>query len=214
VNLGANKDSIDRIEDYVVGLQRLGGFADYVTINVSSPNTPGLRALQGPRELDDLLNRLDAVRKASNFDLPMLLKIAPDLAPEDLAAVAEVALGHSLAGIVASNTTIDHREGLRSKFRSESGGLSGRPLFRPATAVLAEVYRRTQGRILLIGVGGIAGGGDAYEKICAGATLLQLYTALIYEGPGLIDRIKRELAARLRVDGFASIADAVGCAVR
>jgi dihydroorotate dehydrogenase len=188
--------------------------ADYVTINVSSPNTPGLRALQGPRELDELLGRLDAARIACDLDVPMMLKIAPDLAPEELDAVAEVALARGLAGIVVSNTTIAHREGLRSKFRSESGGLSGQPLFAPATAVLADVYRRTRGRILLIGVGGIASGNDAYEKIRAGATLLQLYTALIYRGPGLIARIKRELAARLRAEGFVDVADAVGSAVR
>ena len=210
VNLGANKDSADRTEDYVLGLQRLGRLADYVVINVSSPNTPGLRALQGPRELDDLLARLAAAALAAGLQVPLVLKIAPDLAPEDLADIAAVALGRNLAGIAVSNTTIAHREGLRSKFRGEVGGLSGRPLFAPATAALAEIHRLTGGRIPLIGVGGVAGGAEAYAKIRAGASLVQLYTALIYAGPGLIGRIKRDLAARLRADGFQSVAEAVG----
>jgi dihydroorotate dehydrogenase len=210
VNLGANKDSADRTEDYVIGLQRLGRFADYVVINVSSPNTPGLRALQGPRELDDLLARLEAAAAAAGLQVPLVLKIAPDLAPDDLADIAAVALGRSLAGVAVSNTTIGHRDGLRSKFRSEVGGLSGRPLFETATAALAEIHRRTGGRIPLIGVGGVASGADAYAKIRAGASLVQLYTALIYAGPGLIGRIKRELAAHLRADGFQSVTAAVG----
>jgi dihydroorotate dehydrogenase len=213
VNLGANKDSADRTEDYVTGLRRLGRLADYVVINVSSPNTPGLRTLQGPRELDELLSRLEEAKAATQTNVPLVLKIAPDLAPEDLAAIAEVALARGLAGIAVSNTTTGHRAGLRSKFRGETGGLSGKPLFAPATAALAEIYRRTGGRIPLIGVGGVAGGADAYAKIRAGASLVQLYTALIYQGPGLIGRIKRELAALLCADGFRSVAEAVGSGV-
>jgi len=213
INLGANKDSRDRIEDYVAGLRQLGGLADYVVINISSPNTPGLRALQGRHELDDLLARLDAAKASAAVGAPLVLKIAPDLAAEDLADIAAVALARGLAGIAVSNTTIAHRTALRNKFRDETGGLSGRPLYAPATAVLAEMFRLTGGRIALIGIGGVASGADAYGKIRAGASLVQLYTALVYQGPGLIGRIKHELAARLRADGFRSVAAAVGSGV-
>ena len=214
INLGANKDSVDRVADYVSGLEELGRFADYVTINVSSPNTPGLRALQSANELDELLARLDEAKQKAHLDLPLVLKIAPDLGTEDLADIARVALARGLADLAVSNTTVGHREGLRNKFRNEVGGLSGRPLLGPSTEVLAEIYRLTRGRIPLIGVGGVASGADAYAKILAGASLVQLYTALIYQGPALIQQIKRELAARLRADGFASVAAAVGTGTR
>ena len=213
-NLGANKDSTDRMQDYVVGLQYLGPLVDYVTINVSSPNTPGLRALQGPQELDELLDRLLAARARLAKPVPLLLKIAPDLAAADLRDIAEVALRRQLDGLIVSNTTIGHRDRLRSPARGETGGLSGAPLFEPSTAVLADMYRLTQGRIPLIGTGGIGSGADAYAKVRAGASLVQLYTALIYQGPPLLGRIKRDLAARLRADGFRSLSQAVGSAIR
>lgn len=213
-NLGANKDSTDRMQDYVVGLQYLGPLVDYVTINVSSPNTPGLRALQGPQELDELLDRLLAARARLAKPVPLLLKIAPDLAAADLRDIAEVALRRQLDGLIVSNTTIGHRDRLRSPARGEAGGLSGAPLFEPSTAVLADMYRLTQGRIPLIGTGGIGSGADAYAKVRAGASLVQLYTALIYQGPPLLGRIKRDLAARLRADGFRSLSQAVGSAIR
>ena len=209
-NLGANKDSADRIADYVAGLVRLGPLVDYVTINVSSPNTPGLRALQGAAELDRLLERLLQAREGLARPVPLVLKIAPDLAGEDLAAVAEAARRHRLDGLIVGNTTIGHRAGLRSPRRGEAGGLSGAPLFAPSTKVLAEMYRLTAGAVPLIGVGGIASGADAYAKIRAGASLVQLYTALVYEGPGLVRRLRRELAALLRRDGFAAVQEAVG----
>lgn len=209
-NLGANKDSTDRIEDYVTGLRRLGPLVDYVTINVSSPNTPGLRALQGRAELDELLGRLYAARKELPRAVPLVLKIAPDLTAEDRADIAAVALDHGLEGLIVGNTTIGHRGALRSPARGETGGLSGVPLYAPSTAILADMYRLTAGKILLIGTGGIASGADAYAKIRAGATLVQLYTALIYRGPGLVGEIKRDLAALLARDGFATVAAAVG----
>ena len=210
VNLGANKDSTDRAGDYVEGLERLGPLAGYVVVNVSSPNTPGLRALQGRAELDDLLARLLMARDQHCPGLPVALKIAPDLADADKEAIALVALARGLDALIVSNTTVARPDDLKSRYRTESGGLSGKPLFAPSTALLKDMRRLTGGKIDLIGVGGIASGADAYAKIRAGAGAVQLYTALIYQGIDLVGRIKRELAERLRADGFRSVADAVG----
>jgi len=207
-NLGKNKDSADAAADYVAGVKALAPLADYLVVNVSSPNTPGLRALQGREPLAELLA---AVRDArGGIRPPLLLKIAPDLTEADKSDIAEVALAGGVDGLIVSNTTIARPPGLASPLARETGGLSGRPLFAPSTAVLADMYRLTGGRLPLIGVGGIAGAADAYAKIRAGASLLQLYTGLVYHGPGLVERIKRGLAERLRADGFARLADAVG----
>lgn len=214
INLGANRDSTDPAADYEVGVQRFALLADYLVINVSSPNTPGLRDLQARGQLEALLDRVLAVRGAvcagQDRPTPLLLKIAPDLAPEDAADIAEVALDRSLDGLIISNTTVDHREGLKDRHAAEVGGLSGRPLFEPSTALLREVYRLTKGQVPLIGVGGVASGAGAYEKIRAGASLVELYTALVYEGPGLVGRIKNDLAALLARDSFANVSDAIG----
>jgi dihydroorotate dehydrogenase len=210
VNLGANKDSADRIADYVAGLRRLGGHAGYVVVNVSSPNTPGLRALQGRGELDTLLGRLFAARTDMGLAVPVALKIAPDLNDEDKADVAAVATSHDLAALIVSNTTIARPATLHSAHRGETGGLSGRPLMAPSTRMLADMYRLTGGKLTLIGVGGIASGADALAKILAGASAVQLYSALALNGPQLIGTIKRDLAAGLKARGFASVADAVG----
>ncbi len=212
-NIGANKDSPDAPADYVAGLEALHDRVDYLVVNVSSPNTPGLRELQGRANLEALLGALIAARARlappGRRPVPLVLKIAPDLDDRDKADIAEVALKMGLDGLIIGNTTIA-REGLKSRHRGEEGGLSGRPLFAPSTALLAEMYRLTGGRIPLIGVGGVASGADAYAKVRAGASLVQLYTALVYHGPGLVDRIKAELAERLAADGFAHVADAVG----
>ncbi|HET6221824.1 MAG TPA: quinone-dependent dihydroorotate dehydrogenase [Dongiaceae bacterium] len=212
VNLGKNRDSAEADADYAAGVAALGRHADYLVINVSSPNTPGLRALQEPAALRRLI---DAVATARRETLvvrppPLLLKIAPDLTAADRQDIAEVALAAGIDGLVVSNTTIVRPAGLKGRHAGEAGGLSGRPLFAPSTDLLRDMYRLTGGRLPLIGVGGIADGNDAYAKIRAGASLVQLYTALIYRGPGLIARLKRELAARLRADGFRSLAEAVG----
>ncbi|MSP51050.1 MAG: quinone-dependent dihydroorotate dehydrogenase [Alphaproteobacteria bacterium] len=213
-NVGANKDSADRIADYVAGYAALAPYASYVVVNVSSPNTPGLRALQSRAALFELLDRLDAARqvaaRAGVHPVPILAKIAPDLDPDERAAIAAVALEKKLDGLIVGNTTVAARKGLKSAARDEAGGLSGAPLFAPSLAVLRDMYRLTAGRIPLIGVGGIASAADAYAKIRAGASLVQLYTALVFEGPGLVRRIKRELADLLVRDGLASVADAVG----
>ena len=216
INLGMNKTSDDPQSDYEAGLRRLSRYADYVVINVSSPNTPGLRALQGKDTLARLLAHLQAVRKEVIKDAPpaLLLKIAPDLSDQDRADIAEVALERKLDGLIVANTTVDRPDGLTSRARTQTGGLSGRPLFAPSTQLLAEMTRRTEGRLLMVGVGGVASGAQAYAKIRAGATLVQLYTALIYDGPAAVTRIKRELAALLQRDGIPSIDEARGLDVQ
>jgi dihydroorotate dehydrogenase len=208
VNLGKNRQTQDAADDYVKGAAALARFADYLVVNVSSPNTPGLRALQGRAPLEELVSRVQAAMP--DPAPPLLVKIAPDMTQEDLADVAAVATGCGLAGIIVSNTTIARPATLRGAARGEAGGLSGRPLFEASTAALSSMWRLTRGRIPLIGVGGVSSGADAYAKIRAGASLVQLYTALVFHGPGLVGRIKHELAELLRREGFASVARAVG----
>ncbi len=210
INLGANKDSEDRTEDYVVGLKALEPHVDFCTVNISSPNTPGLRALQGRAALDDLLSRVMATRVTKK---PLFLKVAPDLTDEDRADIVASAVAHKVSGLIVSNTTIT-RPGVESAAHGgEIGGLSGGPLFRLSTEVLRDFARELSHKIPLIGVGGIFSGRDAYKKILAGASLVQLYTALIYEGPGLPTKILRELTEFLDADGFDDIVKAVGAEV-
>lgn len=213
-NIGKNKDSADAEADFVVGATRLAPLSDYLVINVSSPNTPGLRALQDPAQLSDLIvaTRKAATDACGGESRPLLVKIAPDLTAEDKEDIAAVA-GETVAdGLIISNTTIMRPPGLRSRYRDEAGGLSGAPLFPITCDLVAEMYRLTQGKLPIIGVGGIASGADAYTMIRAGASLVQVYSALVYHGPGLVARIKHELAALLRADGFESIGEAVGSA--
>ncbi|MDD9877745.1 MAG: quinone-dependent dihydroorotate dehydrogenase [Magnetovibrio sp.] len=212
VNLGKNKDSDDAAADYVAGIAALGPYADYLVVNVSSPNTPGLRALQGREPLADLLRQALAARDALDRAAPppLLLKVAPDLTGDDKRDIAEVALAEGVDGLIATNTTIDRPADLRSSAAGEAGGLSGAPLRDPAGKVLADLYRLTEGRLPIIGVGGIQSGADAYARIRAGASLVQLYTALVYAGPGLAARINSELSGLLEGDGFERVADAVG----
>ncbi len=212
-NLGKNKDTEDAAADYEKGAARLAPLSDYLVINVSSPNTPGLRSLQGRDQLEALVGRTRAaLDKAvpSAKRPPLLLKIAPDLNNEDLSDIAAVALTGGLDGLIVSNTTIARPESLKSRFAQETGGLSGAPLFAPSTSVLGRMYVLTEGRLPLVGVGGIASAEQAYAKIRAGASLIQLYSAMIYEGPGLVSRVNRGLVGLLAKDGFASLADAVG----
>jgi len=213
-NIGKNRDTLHDIADYVQGVTALAPFADYLVVNVSSPNTPGLRELQRKSVVVALIERLMAARASVRPDHPppLLLKIAPDLTPEERADLAAAALATRIDGLVIANTTVARPPSLESAQAHEPGGLSGKPLFAPSTALLAEMYRLTGGKLPLIGVGGIASGADAYEKIRAGASLVQLYTALVYQGPGLVRRIKEELAALLARDGFATLAAAVGSA--
>ena len=214
VNVGANRDSKDRIADYAKGIEMLAPYASYLTINVSSPNTPGLRALQAGAVLDDLLARAIEARDRVAASKPMLLKIAPDLSLAELDEVVDVAKKRGIDGLIVSNTTISRSRDLRDPNAREEGGLSGKPLFALSTWLLSETYQRVEGAFPLIGVGGIDSTDTAWRKIRAGASLLQLYTALSYKGFGLVRTIKEGLLARLTRGGFRSLADAVGGDVR
>jgi dihydroorotate dehydrogenase len=212
-NVGANKDSADRIGDYCLALTRVWPFADYVTINISSPNTPGLRGLQEKGALSELLERTAQARAAVSRDYgarPLFLKVSPDIDDVEVADIAELALAWRLDALVVSNTTITRPATLRSAARGETGGLSGRPLLQASTEVLREFAQALKGRLALIGVGGVCSGASALMKIKAGASAVQLYTALVYEGPGLAARLARDLSLRLRAEGFKAVADAVG----
>ncbi|MDP6705680.1 MAG: quinone-dependent dihydroorotate dehydrogenase [Alphaproteobacteria bacterium] len=210
VNLGANRDAEDPVEDYVAGIEAVAALADFVTVNISSPNTPGLRDLQGAEQLRRLLGRVMAAREASGRRLPLLVKLAPDLDDEALAASAAILLEAPVDGAIMGNTTIGLRERLGGRHGGEAGGLSGRPLFELSTERLGRLYRLIEGKIPLIGVGGVDSGATAYAKIKAGASLVQLYTALVYGGPALVGRIVDELAALLARDGYRTIGEAVG----
>jgi dihydroorotate dehydrogenase len=211
VNIGANKDSDDRIADYAVMARMMAPVASYLCVNISSPNTPGLRALQDESALTGLLDAVIAARDEAvpQGAPPVFLKVAPDLEPADIDAIARIALDKQLGALVVSNTTIS-RPALRSTHAGETGGLSGAPLRTLATQRLRDFRKATGGAIPLVGVGGIATAEHAWERIRAGASLVQLYSAMVYEGPGLGARIVRGLEALMRRDGFASIAEAVG----
>jgi dihydroorotate dehydrogenase len=212
-NLGANKDSKDRIADYLEGLTRLWGLSDYFTINISSPNTPGLRKLQGADEMDELLERIAMTRAklaAGGTNYPVFLKVAPDLSEADIPRVVEQVRLYALDAIIVANTTIDRPAAIGAQWKDEAGGLSGQPLFEKSTRLLSHFYDATNGKIDLIGVGGIGSGEQAYAKIRAGAKAVQLYSALVFNGPQLVEEIYEDLSARLKADGFTAIADAVG----
>jgi dihydroorotate dehydrogenase len=211
VNIGANKDSADRIADYVAGIAAFAECASYLTINISSPNTPGLRGLQSADELQRLLDRLNAARQRLRTRVPMLLKIAPDLADEELDDISRCCGGGAVDGVIISNTTLA-RPNLRSRHGSEAGGLSGVPLHGIATRALARFFLASGGNIPLVGVGGISDADSAFEKILAGASLLQVYSALVYRGPGLVRDILRGLPPLLAAQGFSSLAQARGAA--
>ncbi len=215
VNIGANKDAADRTADYVAGVRTFNDVASYFTVNISSPNTPGLRDLQAPAQLDELLGRVLAVRAelvaAGKPRRPIVVKIAPDVAEEDLPAICARLVAHQVDGIAVSNTTLARPAWLKEQaIARETGGLSGRPLFHRSTVVLARVHQATGGRIPLIGIGGIDSGETALAKIEAGATLLQVYSALVYQGPALIGRIKTDLASAARRARVASISALTG----
>ena len=212
VNIGANKDSTDRAADYVTGCVALAPYADYLVCNVSSPNTPGLRNLQGRTELAGLLKRVQDAIAAK--PVPLVVKIAPDATDEDLDDIVFVCRDLRLDGIIIGNTTLSRPPSLRSERRGETGGLSGAPLTALSTEVLRKTAQRVERQFPLIGCGGVGSGADAYAKIRAGATLVQLYSAMVYEGPPIIRRIKDELTALLARDGFKSVADAVGADLR
>jgi dihydroorotate dehydrogenase len=206
VNIGANKDAADRIADYAIGARAMAGVADYLTVNISSPNTPGLRTLQTAAALRELL---DGVMTALPIQKPVFLKVAPDLEPPEIDEIARVAIDSGVHALIVANTTVS-RPALRSSHSNEAGGLSGAPLAVLAAEKLRAFRTATGGALPLIAAGGIGSADEAYARIRAGASLVQLYSALVYEGPGLARRIARGLAERLRRDGFANVAEAVG----
>jgi dihydroorotate dehydrogenase len=210
LNVGVNKESADPNADYAALLADAAPLVDVLVANVSSPNTPGLRDLQAGTRLGALLDTAQAALAAAGSRARLLVKIAPDLDDQALAAIVETAVARDVDGLVIGNTTIVRPPSLRSRHARETGGLSGRPLFAPSTALLAKAARLASGRLALVGVGGVASGRDAYAKIRAGASLVQLYTAFAYEGPALVGRILDELSAALAADGFATVAEAVG----
>ena len=209
LNLGANKDSPDRTADFARVLAQCGRYVDFATVNVSSPNTEKLRDLQGRAALTAVLAGVMDVRATLPQPIPIFLKIAPDLTDTDLGELAEVAVASGLSGIIATNTTLD-RTGLTSPHKTQTGGLSGAPLFEKSTRVLARLSQLTDGKLPLIGTGGIASAEQAYAKLRAGASAVQLYTALVYQGPSLVTRMARGLDSLLARDGFANVTDAIG----
>jgi len=219
INIGANKDSSDPIADYLKGLETFFEIADYFAVNISSPNTPGLRDFQQREKLAKLLKSLRKKWSRLNDKSkipgpPLLIKIAPDLKTGELKAIVDQVLKTGIDGLIISNTTISRPEDLKSRNRDQQGGLSGQPLFDKSTALLTEAYKLSEGKLTLIGVGGVSNGKQAYEKILAGASLVELYTGLIYEGPGMAGTLNRDLAYILRSNGYSSVSEAVGKGVK
>ncbi|XP_065176212.1 dihydroorotate dehydrogenase (quinone), mitochondrial-like isoform X2 [Sycon ciliatum] len=216
VNLGKNKTSTDAANDYVLGVRNLGRYANYLVINVSSPNTPGLRSLQGRQQLHDLLSKVvaerDELTKSIGRKVPVLVKIAPDLTDKDKEDIAAVVLELKIAGLIVSNTTLSRPESLQGSAKSEAGGLSGEPLKRMSTRLIHDMYKLTKGSVLIIGAGGVSSGQDAYEKLAAGASLIQIYSCLAYIGPPAVSKINRELTSILREKGYWNVQDVVGSA--
>ncbi|GAC1484420.1 MAG: hypothetical protein NVS2B11_10100 [Acetobacteraceae bacterium] len=209
-NVGINKEGADPERDYPRLVAAVSPFVDYVVINVSSPNTPGLRDLQGEAALARILAAIHATVERRP---PLLVKVAPDLSEAGLAAVVETAVAHAADGLIVANTTVARPSTLRSPHRGEAGGLSGPPLMAPSTRVLARAHALAAERLVLFGCGGVATGADVLAKIRAGAHIVQLYTAFAYEGPALIGRLKRELRAAMREQGFSTISQAIGAGI-
>lgn len=214
INLGRNKHSPDAYNDYIQGIKKFSSLADYLVINISSPNTPGLRSMQNKTTLQVLLTEVRKARSSlpSEEQRPILVKIAPDLADEDVLEIVTVVTQKEFAvdGVIVSNTTIDRPSTLKSINAGQLGGLSGAPLNQRTTQLIAKVYKWSEGKIPIIGVGGIFSGQDAYEKILAGASAVQLYTSFIFHGPPVVKRIKQELNQLLKENGFKSVEEAVG----
>ena len=215
VNLGCNKNTNDPINDYLIGMEQLGNLASYITINISSPNTKGLRDLQLRENIEKLIKKINIKREEiqSINKKPILIKISPDLTEDQLRDIALMSLANNIDGLILTNTTTARPQNLKSINKKNLGGLSGKPLFENSNIILKKMYNLTNGQIPLIGVGGVASGSDCYEKIKSGASLVQLYTALIYSGPILIYKIKNELTDLIKTDGYKNISDLIGKSV-
>ena len=215
VNLGINKNSKDSINDYLFGIESFCNLANYITINISSPNTVGLRDLQLRGKIENLIKQVVLKREKieSLTKIPIFIKISPDLNDDQLRDLALISLANNIDGLIITNTTINRPNNLLSKNKNFKGGLSGKPLFQASNKILKKMYNLTNGQIILIGVGGISSGSDCYEKIKSGASLIQLYSALTFSGPSLISKIKKELVDLIKTDGYKNISDLIGKSV-
>ena len=210
INIGPNKNTKDQKNDFCLGLKNFFDLADYITLNISSPNTDGLRDFHEEQKLKDLLITLNKIKKEKKTNIPLLIKISPDISDDYIPDITDIALKNDISGLILTNTTISHRDKLINKFKKEEGGLSGEPLQQISTNIIKKFYKQLNGKIPIIGVGGINSGKSAYEKIIAGASLLQLYTGLVYKGPSLVKNIKKELIHILKEDGLNNITEAIG----
>ena len=210
INIGPNKDTKNKDEDYFICLSRLSSFAGYITINISSPNTEGLRNFHEKKALEKLLLGVNKIKKDKNIVIPLVVKISPDIKDNEISSIIELILKHKIEGIIVSNTTDSHREKLSDIQKNEKGGLSGQPLKDLSTKLIKKFYRETKGKIQIIGVGGVDSGYAAFEKICAGADAVQLYTGRVYKGPGVVKEMKKELITILKKEKLKNISEAVG----
>ena len=210
INIGPNKDTKNKDEDYFICLSRLSSFAGYITINISSPNTEGLRNFHEEKALEKLLLGVNKIKKDKNIVKPLVLKISPDIKENEISSIIELIMKHKIEGIIVSNTTDSHREKLSDIQKNEKGGLSGQPLKDLSTKLIKKFYRETKGKIQIIGVGGVDSGHTAFEKICAGADAVQLYTGMVYKGPGVVKEMKKELITILKKEKLKNISEAVG----
>ena len=210
INIGPNKDTKNKVEDYFICLSKLSSFAGYITINISSPNTEGLRNFHEKKALEKLLLGVNKIKKDKNIVKPLVVKISPDIKDNEISSIIELILKHKIEGIIVSNTTDSHREKLSDIQKNEKGGLSGQPLKDLSTKLIKKFYRETKGKIQIIGVGGVDSGYAAFEKICAGADAVQLYTGMVYKGPGVVKEMKKELITILKKEKLKNISEAVG----
>ena len=210
INIGPNKNTKDQKNDFCIGLKNFFDIADYITVNISSPNTEGLRDFHDQEKLEDLLLALNKIKSENKINIPLLLKISPDIKDNHISEIADTAIKNDISGIILTNTTNSNKDKLISDFKKEEGGLSGEPLQQISTNMIKKFYKQLNGKIPIIGVGGINSGKSAYEKIIAGASLLQLYTGLVYKGPSIVKNIKKELIQILKVEGLNNIKDAIG----
>ncbi len=210
VNIGPNKDTKNKEEDYFICLTKLSSNANYITINISSPNTEGLRDFHDQKELEKLLNGINKTIKDKNLSKPIAIKLSPDINDSEIGKIIELILKYKVSGIVVSNTTDTNRENLSDLKKNETGGLSGRPLKDISTNLIKKFYKETKGKIQIIGVGGVDSGHSAFEKITAGADVVQLYTGMVYKGPGVVKDMKKELISILKKEKLKNISDAVG----
>ena len=210
INIGPNKNTKDQKNDFCIGLKNFFDIADYITVNISSPNTEGLRDFHDQEKLEDLLLALNKIKSENKINIPLLLKISPDIKDNHISEIADTAIKNDISGIILTNTTNSNKDKLISDFKKEEGGLSGEPLQQISTNMIKKFYKQLNGKIPIIGVGGVNSGKSAYEKIIAGASLLQLYTGLVYKEPSIVKNIKKELIQILKVEGLNNIKDAIG----